>query len=81
MDDQRVEREVDVGTRCNVCGSADLQDGTVNEWMATYFIPSHRRFLSLRQGASVSATVCLDCGTIRLSASPDQVRGMLKEDS
>jgi hypothetical protein len=84
MDDQTTDREggaMSMKVRCASCGGSNLQPGKLSGYGGrTAFIPDNIRFLTLSQGARVSAVVCMDCGSITLRADPSDIAPLLKDE-
>ena len=62
---------------CPSCGSFNLEPGTLGPDDRLYFRSEHTRFLRL--GAAdidVTATLCLDCGRLALTAETSEVKAL-----
>lgn len=58
---------------CDKCGASNLQDGRVFAGpLFAYFLPQ-QPFRFFQKSVRLTATLCLDCGAVEMSAAPDSL--------
>ncbi|MHC4792135.1 MAG: hypothetical protein ACYS8Y_12015 [Planctomycetota bacterium] len=62
--------------KCIQCGSEQLEPGEVRGLYPLRFAPKNVKFLTFTKSAEISATVCLDCGSLMLAVDPSEVKSI-----
>ncbi len=62
-------------TKCPNCSSTNIEPGSLHSTGALHFRPEHAKFLKLKTAdIEVDAGLCLDCGSVLLTADPQRVK-------
>ena len=65
---------------CSRCGSSTLESGRIQSTGRIHFHFENPLFLTMRTGyVPVTASMCLDCGTIDLTGEVDKARKISKQ--